>query len=159
MIISITNSQKKHKLDVRRFRKNFNIVLRELGCGRNSEVSILFVGDEQIREINKIYLQRDRPTNVISFSMADGACSQINPHLLGDIIISLDTAFRDGEKEGLDFMAEVEFLAIHGLLHLLGYEHEDTCPDKARKMRRREQELFRLLGHGELDNELLLSEE
>ena len=118
--------------------------MRELRC-EESELSLLLVDDDQIREFNRTYLKRDRPTNVISFAMREGEFSDINPQLLGDIILSVETAHRDATAEGIDFMDEVEFLVIHGLLHLLGYEHENTPAKEARRMKTREQELFSLL--------------
>ena len=118
--------------------------MRELFC-EETELSLLLVDDGLIREFNKTYLKRDCSTNVISFSMREGEFSYINPQLLGDVILSVETAYRDAEAEGIDFMDEVEFLAIHGLLHLLGYEHENTTAREARRMKTRERELFSLL--------------
>ena len=105
-----------------------------------------------IRSANSIeaYLNRDRSTNVISFAMREGEFSDINPQLLGDIILSVETAHRDAAAERIDFMDEVEFLVIHGLLHLLGYEHENTTAKEARRMKIRERELFSLLRQHEL---------
>ena len=123
--------------------------MKELQCDE-SELSLLLVDDDQIREFNRTYLKRDRSTNVISFSMREGEFSDINPQLLGDIILSVETAHRDAAAEGMDLMDEVEFLTIHGLLHLLGYEHENTSAEERRKMKTREQELFTLLGHHRL---------
>ena len=120
--------------------------MRELLC-EEGELSLLLVDDSQIREFNRTYLKRDRSTNVISFAMREGEFSDINPQLLGDVILSVETAHRDAAAEGIDFMEEVEFLVIHGLLHLLGYEHENTTARKARRMKSRERELFCLLGN------------
>jgi probable rRNA maturation factor len=116
-------------------------ILRRLNCADN-ELSILFVDDEGIREINKSYLQRDTPTNVIAFSMLDGECKDVNPSVLGDIIISTETAYRDAQKAGIEFPDEIEFLLIHGLLHLLGYDHENATAAEARKMKHLNKKLF-----------------
>ena len=118
--------------------------MRALRC-EEGELSLLLVDDDQIREFNRVYLNRDRSTNVISFAMRDGEFSDINPQLLGDIILSVETAHRDATVEGIEFMDEVEFLVIHGLLHLLGYEHENATAKEARRMKTRERELFSLL--------------
>ena len=150
MSISIQNRQKLLTVDVGRVRRSLKRLLKELGF-KDSEVSLLLVDDDQIREINKNYLQRDRPTNVISFAMTDGAFGDVHPEILGDIILSVETAARDAMACDIDFMDEVEFLLIHGLLHLLGYNHENVESNEAEKMKKLERELFFLRRHYHLD--------
>jgi probable rRNA maturation factor len=118
--------------------------MKELRC-EEGDLSLLLVDDDQIREINRTYLKRDRSTNVISFAMTEGEFGAVNPRLLGDIVISVETASRDAATGCLDLMDEVEFLLIHGLLHLLGYEHENAAASESRKMKARERELFFML--------------
>lgn len=125
-------------------RRALNRVLKNLNCG-DKEVSLLFVDDESIREINRHFLNRDHPTNVISFSMWEGEFGDINPHILGDIVISVETALRDAREAVAELDDELDFLMIHGLLHLLGYNHEDTSEDEARRMEDKERELFLIL--------------
>lgn len=146
MSITIENRQKRVKLDPRRIRRSLKRLMKELGC-EDGELSLLLVDDDQIREFNRTYLERDRSTNVISFSMREGEFGAVNPRLLGDIVLSVETAARDAAAGCLDLMDEVEFLLIHGLLHLLGYEHENTTPEESRKMKTRERELFFILRH------------
>ena len=146
MSISIQNRQKQLSVDLGRVRRSLKRLLKELGC-KDSEVSLLLVDDDQIREINKNCLQRDRPTNVISFAMTEGAFGDIHPEILGDIILSVETAARDAIACDIDFMDEVEFLLIHGLLHLLGYNHENVESREAEKMKKLERELFFLRRH------------
>jgi probable rRNA maturation factor len=146
MSIAIENRQKKVKLDRRRIRRSLRRLMKELHC-EDSELSLLLVDDDQIREINRTYLKRDRSTNVISFAMTEGEFCSINPQLLGDIVLSVETAARDAATRSIDFMDEIEFLLIHGLLHLLGHEHENTTSAEARKMKTRERELFLMLRH------------
>lgn len=150
MPISIQNRQKKQEVDTGRLRRSLKRLLKELHC-REIEVSLLLVDDDQIREINRTYLKRDRPTNVISFSMTEGSFGHIHPEILGDIILSTETAARDARTFGLDFMDEMEFLLIHGLLHLIGYNHENTGAEQTEKMKIRERELFFMLRHYDLD--------
>ncbi len=150
MSISIQNRQRLLTVDVGRVRRSLKRLLKELGF-RDSEVSLLLVDDDQIREINKNYLQRDRPTNVISFAMTEGAFGDVHPEILGDIILSVETAARDAMACNIDFMDEVEFLLIHGLLHLLGYNHENVESKEAKKMKKLERELFFLRRHYHLD--------
>ncbi|MDY7034220.1 MAG: rRNA maturation RNase YbeY [Thermodesulfobacteriota bacterium] len=99
-------------------------ILRDLECPDNYEISILFVNDKQIEEINREYLGRSGSTNVISFSMGEGEFSHINPQVLGDVIISVETAERHACESQYSFEEMIDFLLIHGILHLLGYEHE-----------------------------------
>jgi probable rRNA maturation factor len=150
MSISIQNRQKRQRIDTGRVRRSLKRLLRELNC-KDSDISLLLVDDDQIREFNRTYLARDYPTNVISFSMTEGAFGHIHPEILGDIILSTETAARDALTGNLDFMDEVEFLLIHGLLHLKGYNHENKGTDEAEKMKNRERELFFMLRHYNLD--------
>ena len=103
------------------------------------------VGDRTMRVLNRDYLQKDRPTNVISFSMQEGEYAAINPELLGDIVISADTAAREAEEGGITFWERLVFLLLHGILHLTGYDHERSGEEEARRMEAKEQELFDLL--------------
>lgn len=119
-------------------------LLQLMDCAEK-EISITFVDDRFIQRLNKQYLNRDCPTNVISFSLKEGEYGEINPGILGDIVISVDTALRDAEIGHFSCNEEVLFLIIHGLLHLLGYNHENTSKDEALKMRRKEKELFQIL--------------
>jgi probable rRNA maturation factor len=144
MSIVIDNRQKKMKLDLRRIRRSLKRLMKELRC-EDGDLSLLLVDDDQIREINRTYLKRDRSTNVISFAMTEGEFGAVNPRLLGDIVLSVETAARDAATGCLDLMDEVEFLLIHGLLHLLGYEHENAAAAESRKMKTRERELFFML--------------
>ena len=150
MSISIQNRQKQQKVDIGRVRRGLKRLLKELDR-EGIEISILLVDDHQIQEINKKYLKRNRPTNVISFTMTEGAFGDVHPEILGDIILSVETAARDALTGHLDFMDEVEFLLIHGLLHLIGYNHENTGADEAETMKNRERELFFMLRNYDLD--------
>ena len=150
MPISIQNRQKKQKIDIGRVRRSLKRLLKELNC-EDSEISILLVDDNQIQNINKHYLKRNCPTNVISFAMREGPFDDIHPEILGDIILSVETATRDASTFHLDTMDELEFLLIHGLLHLMGYDHENKNIREASNMKKRERELFYMLRHYDLD--------
>ncbi|HQL00248.1 MAG TPA: rRNA maturation RNase YbeY [Smithellaceae bacterium] len=144
MIIQIENRQKRVKIDKRQLRSMTTKLLKTLDC-KDKEISITFVDNAQIQVINRDYLGKDRPTNVISFSLQEGDFGGVNPTVLGDIIISAETALADAEKGRLTLDEELAFLIIHGLLHLLGYNHEGTTPQEAAKMRKKEKELFNFL--------------
>jgi len=146
MAISIKNQQKKVKLDLRQIRQVVRKLLHLVGC-RDKEISLLFVDDEEIQEINRAYLGRNYPTNVISFSFSEGEFSNINPDILGYIVVSVATALRDAENGSISLEDELDFLIIHGLLHILGYNHENNNADDIECMQKKEQELFFLL-HG-----------
>ena len=107
-----------------------------------AELSLLFVNDRQIQTLNREYLRRDKPTNVLAFSMREGEFSTLHPHLLGDLVISVETAKRQSNRFGLDGAEMVILLMVHGVLHLIGYEHEGTKKG-AREMTLKQRDLFR----------------
>ena len=116
-----------------------------MACPDGTELSLSVVGDRSMRIVNREYLGKDRPTNVISFSLQEGECGGINPHALGDVIISADTAAREAEESGQTFFGRLSFLLMHGILHLCGYDHERSGEAEAVKMEQKEQELFGIL--------------
>jgi probable rRNA maturation factor len=107
----------------------------------DAELSVLLVDDAEIQELNQRYLHRDKPTNVLAFPMREGEFSTLHPNLLGDLAISVETARRQSNRFGLNEMEMVILLMIHGILHLLGYEHEGTKKG-AREMAMKQKELF-----------------
>lgn len=94
-----------------------------------AELSVTFVNNERIQEINREYRDKDQPTDVISFAMEDMGEGEMEivgvemPRMLGDIIISIPRAKEQAEEYGHSFDRELGFLAVHGFLHLLGYDH------------------------------------
>ena len=141
MKLQIENSQNKIKIDKRKIRSTVLKVLKILDCP-DKEISISFVDDKNIKQLNKQYLGKDQATNVLSFSLQEGEYGDINPQILGDIIVSVETAQRDALYGKLNIAQEIDFLIIHGILHLLGYNHENTTKKEATKMRQKEKELF-----------------
>jgi probable rRNA maturation factor len=95
----------------------------------------------QITGLNKEYLGRDRPTDVISFPMLDNSFPNVQPQILGDVVISLETAGRQAVLGNRSIYEEVTGLLIHGVLHLLGYDHDISRKDY-KKMKVRENEIF-----------------
>lgn len=110
-------------------------ILRRLNRPR-AELSLAFVTDPTIRELNRRYRNRDAPTDVLSFPLADEVC----PDLLGDVVISVDTLRRQARQRKRSVADELLRLLIHGILHLLGYDHE-VSPAEAQRMRRMEREM------------------
>lgn len=119
------------------------VILNALDCPE-AELSILIVNDQQIAQLNRNYLNRQGPTNVIAFPMREGRFSEISPDLLGDVVISVETAYREGQKAGLKMEKRFNQLLVHGILHLLGYDHQNAKPE-ARRMEKKTHELLKLI--------------
>jgi probable rRNA maturation factor len=143
MSLQIQNNQSKIKIDRRKIRSAVLKILKILECA-DKEIGINFVNDTKIRQLNKHYLGKDKATNVLSFSLREDEYGNINPQVLGDIIISVETAQKDAIYGNLTIDQEIYFLIIHGLLHLLGYDHENTTKKETSKMRKKERELFNI---------------
>lgn len=108
------------------------------------ELSILFTDDQCISKLNKEYLGRDGPTNVIAFPMSGIMEERMNIPILGDIVISVDTAIREAKECGKDIEYIIDRLVIHGILHLLGYDHEKD-EKEAIEMEKEENRLLSIL--------------
>ena len=100
--------------------------------------------DPQIAILNQKYLDRQGPTNVIAFAMHEGEFSHLTPHLLGDVVISMDTAAREALDAGLSRERRFNELLVHGILHLFGYNHEDSDKE-ARRMEKKSRELLEMI--------------
>ena len=109
-----------------------------------AELSVLLVNDDAIAELNSTWRGKSRPTNVLAFSMIEGEDAAMAGNLLGDIVISLDTAAREAREEGITLHARLQVLLVHGFLHLMGLDHERSASE-ARKMAARETELLHQL--------------
>ena len=120
-------------------------ILSALGCPEGTELSVTIIGDRSIRVINRTYLAKDRPTNVISFSQQEGDCGGMATDMLGDVIISADTSAREAEQGGMQPFDRLCFLLLHGILHLSGYDHERSGEAEAARMEKKEAALFRIL--------------
>ena len=117
----------------------------------NSEVSVTLTCDEYIHKLNLEYRGLDRPTDVLSFAFVDSEEPEIEDgpetEVLGDIIISLERAWAQAQEYGHSMERELSFLTVHGMLHLLGYDHM-TEEDKA-EMRAKEEEALRAINLSE----------
>ena len=128
----------------RRLQRGARRLLQAVGLP-TAELSILLVSDDEMQRLNAHYRGKDRPTDVLSFAQAEGEGAR-PAGVLGDVVISVDTATRQARERGETLGRESERLLIHGILHLLGYDHERSVPE-ARRMQRRERALARVLGH------------
>lgn len=114
-------------------------------CGfPDSELSILLLGDGEMAELNGQYRNRRKPTNVLAFAMGEEGGGSLVAGMLGDVIISLDTAAREAAEEQVTLHHRVTALLIHGLLHLAGHDHERS-PQEAESMAAREENLLQQL--------------
>jgi probable rRNA maturation factor len=102
----------------------------------------MLVDDLQIAAMNHAYLNREGPTNVIAFPMQEGPFTHLSPHLLGDVVISVDTAWREAREADLSLEERLTQLVVHGLLHLCGYDHEHR-PAEARRMAAKSRRLLK----------------
>ena len=159
MLITLENDQNKIEIDQAledRLIAGLNAVARLHGLTEQTEVDITIVDDEEIHRLNREYRDVDRPTDVLSFALDEGGDDEPEllyapeEHLLGDIRISAETAQRQGEEFGHGLTREMVYLAVHGLLHLLGYDHM-VEEDKV-IMRAKEEEALREI---ELSEEFL----
>lgn len=116
-------------------------ILRDSGRGE-AELSILITGDEEIRSLNRDYRALDRSTDVLSFSQVEGEGPVSARQLLGDVVISWETAGRQASELGHSLHEELQRLLIHGVLHLLGFDHEED-EEAARTMREMEKKYFK----------------
>ena len=107
------------------FKTVLDIIYKELNDDRliEREISLLLADDETIQELNKSYRDMDKPTDVLSFEIE-------SDEILGDIIISVETAKRMAIEYSISLDREIAFLFIHGILHLLGYDHETSVEDE-----------------------------
>lgn len=125
-----------------RVARNARRLLRALRLP-DAELSVLLCSDAVIHALNRDWRGRDRPTDVLSFAQGEGEGAR-PAGLLGDVVISVDTARRQAAERGETLGRETDRLLVHGLLHLLGYDHE-VSPAEARRMQRRERALDRVL--------------
>ena len=109
----------------------------------DAELSIVLCDDAFIHPINRDYRNKDKPTDVLSFSQREGEFAFHNDNILGDVIISIETAKRQALERKHNLERETNILLIHGILHLIGYDHIDD--DEAEIMQNKERELLSLI--------------
>jgi len=145
MGILIKNQQKTIKINQRKIREIVKKALQSLKVDEKTEVSILFDDDKFIRSLNNKYRGIDKSTDVLSFSLWEGSVKtpeSESDKLLGDIIISVETAQRQADNLNHSMEKELTVLLIHGLLHLTGYAHEEDKDYKI--MREKETEMLKI---------------
>ncbi|MGI6332293.1 MAG: rRNA maturation RNase YbeY [Zhaonellaceae bacterium] len=131
------------------FKKVLEAVLQAEGETGQVEVSLVLVDDKKIQELNRDYRGIDRPTDVLSFPLREavedeGPKVSVDEWLLGDIVVSMETALRQAEEYGHSLERELGFLIVHGCLHLLGYDHQRE--EERQVMREKEEAILTSLG-------------
>ncbi len=114
-------------------------VLRAMNLEK-AQVSISVVGDDEMARLNGQYLGRPWTTNVMAFSQVEGEGGSVTPNLLGDVVICGDTCLREAQEAGMDFRERFLELLVHGILHLLGRDHEGG--EKERSSMEEEEEMI-----------------
>ena len=140
MQVLITNEQTECVVDCKKLERQVRNILISLQCEKK-EISILLADDKKIRELNRHYRGLDRSTDVLSFPQHEGDKQGLNPHLLGDVVVSTVTARRQSTQHKLSLEEELVLLLTHGILHLLGYDHERS-DEEAHYMKEKTRELF-----------------
>ncbi|MEK6732287.1 MAG: rRNA maturation RNase YbeY [Candidatus Omnitrophota bacterium] len=140
MKIDIQNLQSVAKIDKRKVIECVDRVLNAMG-EKDAELSLMLVNDMYIRNLNWKYRRSDSATDVLAFPMRDSR--GLSGSVLGDVVISAETAQREAKKRKKDFQEELDLYLIHGILHLLGYS--DEKPRARKKMREKEREILKLL--------------
>jgi len=143
MEVLIEDRQDHHSLPKQKIHTTARRILSALGYP-NAQLSIMIVDDGQIAELNLAYLNRADPTNVIAFPMREGPFSNISPDLLGDVVISADTAHLEAVDAGMEMTERFNQLLIHGILHLTGYDHVNS-EEEAAVMEQKSNELMELI--------------
>ena len=161
--VSTLPGEKDFGIDLKVFKEFAEDLLKAL-CREDLELSLVFTDDEHIRQLNRDWRKKDKPTDVLSFpqDFPERVFSEKSPleelkevlkvckdcHLLGDIVISVDTAKRQAEEYGVPLEEEIKRLIVHGLVHLLGFDHERSKTDED-KFRRLEKLLMDAVSRGE----------
>lgn len=151
MDIQIQNDQTIHDVDSAKLKEHAQIIMRELGR-QEGELSILIVDDAKIRKLNQQYRNIDAATDVLSFPQNAGEEAEFISHMLGDVVISVETAHSQAAEHQFSLEQELVLLLIHGTLHLLGYDHERS-PKEETIMKQKTWKLFLLIFPGKVPSD------
>ena len=110
----------------------------------DGELSILFTDDKHIAQLNRQYLDKERPTNVLAFPMSEGPNPGIQSKMLGDVVVSVERAIDESENDGRTLEKTIYRLLIHGVLHLLNFDHERSVKEAGR-MEKEEERILALV--------------
>lgn len=144
MPVHMQSQVRRITFDQARLERSARAILSDLG-ETSAELGILFVGDQRMKGLNHRYRGKNRTTDVLAFAMREARTlhtSRPTPDMLGDVVISVSTAWRQAIEAGRSLDEELTWLLVHGILHLCGYDHERS-EKEARRMHRRERMLLR----------------
>lgn len=142
-MIHYRNSVRGSGIDARSVKRTAKRLLAAVGEKR-SALSISFVDDDAIRGLNREHRGKDKPTDVLSFPLLEKGEAHLGERLLGDIVISVETARRQAADYDASLEAEINRLLIHGVLHVLGHDHEEAAQQE--QMRAEERRLAQTIG-------------
>lgn len=118
-------------IEMPELRRRLRAMMKALELGNDIELSVLFTGDEHIQALNRDYRHKNKPTDVLAFALREGELGDAEQAMLGDVVVSFDTAARQARAAKKPLLAEVTMLLAHGLLHLLGWDHDTPAKDRA----------------------------
>jgi probable rRNA maturation factor len=142
-VIHYRNTVRGSGIDARSVKRTAKLLLAAVG-EKQSALSISFVDDAAIRGLNREHRGKDKPTDVLSFPLLEKGDVHLGERLLGDVVISVDTARRQAADYDASLEAEINRLLIHGVLHVLGHDHEEAAQREA--MRAEERRLAQAIG-------------
>lgn len=145
MAIYLSNRQKALPINSGKLRRRLVRLLKALGLSE-ADLSVTITDDESIRQINREYRGLDAPTNVLAFALEEGEPMPGAPRVLGDVLISAETIMREAPPLGYSDAGMLYFYLIHGLLHLIGYDHE-LGPEEAARQEAETERLWNLIDH------------
>ena len=146
MPVHMQSQVRRFTFDQAHLKRSVRAILADVG-EPSAELGILFVGDQRMQGLNRRYRGKDRTTDVLAFAMREARTPYAichMPDMLGDVVISAPTAWRQAREAGQSFDEEIVRLLVHGILHLCGYDHERS-EKEARRMHRRERMILRVL--------------
>ena len=141
MSVYIKKEFERHELDIKALKESMQSVLENLGCGEK-ELSILLVNDERICKLNAQYRKISQATDVLSFPQNEFGVEFFKSPLLGDVVVSIERAWHQAKIHRLSFEEEIVLLLIHGILHLLGFDHQNSH-EEAQEMKQKTHSLFK----------------
>jgi len=142
-VIHYRNAVRGSGIDARAVKRTAKKLLEAVN-ERQSALSISFVDDDEIREINRAHRGKDKPTDVLSFPLLEEGDAHLGERLLGDVVISVDSARRQAADYDASLEAEINRLLIHGVLHVMGHDHEEAA--EREEMRAEERRLAQVIG-------------
>jgi probable rRNA maturation factor len=131
-MIEIINQQRRHRISLKKFKELLERLNKRYQLG-NPEVNLVFVDTKAIKRLNRKFLKKDAPTDVLSFPLGERGAD--GKFYLGDIVISVPRAWKQSSSKKHSLEKELKLLTIHGFLHLLGYDHSAGIEEEERRVR------------------------